>query len=104
MIKSPIDARFQWLFHVKDAWDDDCNEQDNANTTSVFKNKEKIKHLKVQIIYHCNKTEEAKEVLLTVEEFYTRKLCTIMPFGLNDNITSIFEVISDFNFDHQLDF
>ena len=49
----------------------------------------KKEHLKVQIIYHYNKTDDAKEVLLTVEEFYMRKLCTLMPFGLNDNINSM---------------
>ena len=44
---------------------------------------------KVQIIFHYNKSDDAKDVLLTVEEFYMRKLCTLRPFGLNDNITSM---------------
>ena len=47
-------------------------------------------HMKVQIIYHYSKNDDhSKEVLLTVEEFYMRKLTTLFPFGLNDNITSM---------------
>ena len=48
-----------------------------------------LQYLKVQILYHCDKTDDAKDILLTVEEFYMRKLCTIYPFGLNDHITSM---------------
>ena len=44
----------------------------------------------VQIIYHySNDDGDAKDVLLTVEEFYMRKLATLSPFGLNDKITSM---------------
>ena len=48
-----------------------------------------IEHAKVQIIYHYDKIDNAKDVLLTVEEFYMRKLGTLWPFGLNDNVTSL---------------
>ena len=50
------------------------------------RNKEHL--LKVQIIFHTNE-EDAKNSLLNAEEFYMRKMCTLMPFGLNDNITSM---------------
>ena len=47
-------------------------------------------HCKVQIIYHYDKDDDdAKKVLLTVEEYYMRKLATVYPFGLNDKITSM---------------
>ena len=56
---------------------------------------------KVQIIYHYHKNDnDAKNVLLHVEEFYMRKLGTLHPFGLNDNITSMNLNLS--NFDYRL--
>ena len=58
----------------------------------------RVHHAKVQIIYHYQKDDDdAKDVLLTVEEFYMRKLGTLFPFGLNDNITSM--NINLWNFD-----
>ena len=59
----------------------------------------KAHNCKVQIIYHYNKNDnEAKNVLLNVEEFYMRKLCTLYPFGLNDNITSMNMNLSSFDY------
>ena len=51
--------------------------------------RDKVHLLRVQIIYHYNNNIDPKDVLLTVEEFYMRKMCTLMPFGLNDNIASM---------------
>ena len=68
------------------------NSKHNTNLYYHFlsiHNRNKLDCLKVQIIYHCDNSEDAKETLLTVEEFYMRKLCTLMPFGLNDHITSM---------------
>ena len=54
---------------------------------------------KVQIIYrHTGDTESAKDVLLQVEEFYMRKLATLIPFGLNDHITSLNLNLSSYDF------
>ena len=61
--------------------------------------KHRVHHCKVQIIYHYSKNDEdAKEVLLTVEEFYMRKLSTLHPFGLNDNINSMSMNLSNTDF------
>ena len=46
--------------------------------------------IRVQIIYqYTGKDEDAEEVLLHVEDFYMKKLVTVMPFGLNDHITDL---------------
>ena len=46
-------------------------------------------HCKVQLIYHFgNRDGDVTKTLLTVEEYYMRKLGTCYPFGLNDKITS----------------
>ena len=60
--------------------------------------RDKAKLLQVQIIYRYDKLDDAKDVLLTVEEFFMRKLCTLMPFGLNDNISSMNINLSSYNF------
>ena len=49
-------------------------------------------------VYHCDKNEDAKDILLTVEEFYMRKLTTLIPFGLNDNIASMNINLGAFDF------
>ena len=49
-----------------------------------------VSDMKVQIIYHYTKDDtDAKDVLLHVEDFYMKKLATVMPFGLNDHITDL---------------
>ena len=60
-----------------------------------------LSDIKVQIIYHFKgKDEDAKEVLLHVEDFYMKKLATVMPFGLNDHITDLNINLS--SYDYQL--
>ena len=54
---------------------------------------------KVQIIYHYpHDDDDAKDYLLTVEEFYMRKLATLSPFGLNDKITSMNINLSSYDY------
>ena len=54
---------------------------------------------KVQIIYrHTGDDESAKDVLLQVEEYYMRKLATLIPFGLNDHIQSLNINLSSYDF------
>ena len=57
-------------------------------------------HAKVQIIYHFDTHEDATDLLLTVEEFYMRKLTTLLPFGMNDNINSMNINLGHTNFEH----
>ena len=55
--------------------------------------------MKVQIIYHFSKNDEdAREVLLHVEDFYMKKLATLLPFGLNDHITDLNINLSSYDF------
>ena len=50
-------------------------------------------------LYHYNKNDDdAKNILLHVEEFYMRKLATLFPFGLNDNINSMNMNLSSFDY------
>ena len=60
-----------------------------------------ITDFKVQIIYHYTKDDDndAKDVLLHVEDFYMKKLATLMPFGLNDHVTDLNIDLSDYDFD-----
>ena len=54
---------------------------------------------KAQIIYHhTGDDESAKDVLLQVEEYYMRKLATLIPFGLNDHITSMNLNLASYDF------
>ena len=58
-----------------------------------------LSDVSVQIIYHYNGIEDnARDVLLSVEEYYMRVLSTLHPFGFNDNITSLNINLKDYDF------
>ena len=64
-----------------------------------WKEDHSLSDIDVQIIYHFRgKDEDAKDVLLHVEDFYMKKLVTVMPFGLNDHITDLNINLSSYDY------